>query len=368
MARTSRPAAPAPPAALWRWLAAAPDAPSVPVRSAVTGRIAAHVPVSTPADAVRATAAAAAATAASANRRQWRPGRRFVTSAVPAVALRHAGLGPADAAEELADADRFTARCLRHARRHLPPPWTVPAVVTSYADPVRPLTSLLEGALPALLAGVAVTTLVDVRTAPVAVHAAQALRAAGLADGAWQLLAVRPGDAAGVHAALAEHAVRRAPQCCPPPHRGRAPGLLALRHDGDPRAAARAVLAGLTTRAGRTCAATPVVAVHATRWAEFRAELAPATLRTSEGLDRVQPADAPAGPVAAPFTAWAEVLQLARGTGAHPAVFTRARQARLAPQFDALPVTRLVLNDRPRPGLAPREAFRELAGASPAGR
>lgn len=360
-----------------RRLAPGPHASREPALSAVTGRPTAWVPVSTPADAVRATASAGAARARPgalrAGRRSVVP-RLLTTSPVRraalASALRHGGLAPADAAAELRLADAFAARCLRAARHHLPPASSVPAVVTSYADPTRPLLSLLEGALPALLAGSAVTTVVDVPTAVVAALAAEAVGEAGLPEGVWQLLAARPADASGVYAALAEHAVGLAPQCCPPPCRPRRPGLLAVRHDGDARAAARAVLAGLTARGGRTCAATPVVAVHTARWREFHAELtvgarslpAGAALRAERGLDRVRPAEITAGPVAvvAPYTAWAEVLHLARETGAHAAVFTRARTGRLAPQFDALPATRPVLNDRPRPGLSPREAFREL--------
>jgi succinate-semialdehyde dehydrogenase / glutarate-semialdehyde dehydrogenase len=193
----------------------------------------------------------------------------------------------------------------------------------------------------------------------------------------------------------------------PPP-----PGLLVLRHDGDERAAARATVRACFARAGRRCATTPLVAVHETRLPAFQERLARETARfhpttalphqhwrarLPEWVDAALDAGAlavqrglptgmtippvpdpvvltappltaeelprpPVGPIAVliPFTTWAEVLHLARGTGPHLAVFTRTRLKQLAPQLAGLPATRIQLNAAPQAGLPPRQALADL--------
>ncbi|MFE9369694.1 aldehyde dehydrogenase family protein [Streptomyces sp. NPDC006711] len=341
--------------------------------------------------------------------------------------LRHgAGFGPADAVEECQDGERL----LRHAARggglasHRWPrsPYAseqtgARAATVSYGDDARPLASLCEGALPALLRGGAVVTEVSARTAPVALAVTAMARRAGLPDGVWQV-AVRgeaPGamSGSGLRAVLAEHADAVAPLCCPPDPAGpwrvrsRPPGLFVLRHDGSARAAARAAVRACFARAGRGCAATPHVAVHASRAEEFlhrfsreaaastcmttlpdeqhlallsewfdaclaagaRSLLprprtlehrsvaaapvpAPVLLRDGAGLSDPRP-EIPQGPVAlvTAFTHWAEVLDHARRGGHHLCVFTRTPLRYLSPQFGDLPARRIHLNQAPRAGL-----------------
>ncbi|MFR9673523.1 hypothetical protein [Streptomyces sp. TR02-1] len=336
------------------------------------------VPVALPADAPSLTAWAATA--------RWPARRSLALHRLPRAlaarrpalraALHACGLDPAAAAAELRAADRLTLRCLAAACRRFPRAAPArAAVVVSYADPVRPLLSLLEGVLPALLGGTAVTTVVAPGAVPTAGRLARAMRDAGVPEGLWSPVTAPDGRLAALHAALAEHACCLAPQCCPPPFRPRPPGLLVVRHDGDARRAARALVRGLAAGTGRTCAATPLVAVHATRWDEFTAALPRETGDGAGSGGRAAPValtHAPVaalaaaarrhghGAVAAPFTAWAEVLHAARGAGVHAAVFTRTPWARVAPQFDALPPERPALNALPRPGPTPVAALRLL--------
>ncbi|AYG78100.1 Putative succinate-semialdehyde dehydrogenase [NADP(+)] 2 [Streptomyces hundungensis] len=346
-------------------------------------------------------------------------------------ALGHStGLGAADAAEECWDADRvlrhgtggFGAALHRWSRLphrvHVPDRLDVtPAVTVSYGDDARPLASLFEGALPALLRGGAVVTEVSARSAPTALTVSALARDAGLPPGAWQVV-VR-GEAAdgirdaGLRAVLAEHADALASLCCPPgavgTDRPRPPCMLVLRHDGSARAAARGAVRGCFTRAGRGCAATPLIVVHASRAEDFlenfihRAASFTGTtalanerqyIRLTEWTDTAVAAgaralvprpraagnrpggappvpdpviltdpghlhdvrpDIPLGPVALVlrFTRWAEVLDHARHTGRHLSVFTRTRLSQLVPQFAGLPAHRIHLNQPPRPGLLP---------------
>lgn len=347
--------------------------------------------------------------------------------------LRHcAGLGAADAAEEW----RETERLLRHAPKGFVPAmrwWrrapyrayagehadVVPSVTVSYGDDARPLASLFEGALPTLLNGGAVITEVSARSAPVALVAAAMARGAGLPPRVWQV-AVR-GEAtnglsgSALRAVLAEHADAVAPLCCPPDTSGagrarpRPPSLLVLRHDGSARAAARGAVQACFARAGRGCAATPLVAVHASRATDFlenfRREAAAFTYTTALPDDHhlarltdwtntyvaagvrsllpdrhaagrlpgvalpvpapvllVDPAalndsrpEIPLGPIAlvTRFTHWAEVLDHARHSGHHLGIFTRTQLSQLAPQFAALPARSIHLNQPPRAGLLP---------------
>ncbi|MEU3500023.1 aldehyde dehydrogenase family protein [Streptomyces hundungensis] len=350
--------------------------------------------------------------------------------------LRHiAGLGAKDTAEECGDAERV----LRHStsslrdggrrggarltlapfgRRSFDPPGPVPAVTVSYGDDARPLAALFEGALPSLLKGGAVVTEVSPRNAPVALAAAALAREAGLPPGVWQVV-VR-GEAASMscavlRAVLAEHADALAPLCCPPgagtpgQTRSRPPCLLVLRHDGNAPAAARAAAQACFARAGRSCAATPLIAVHATRASDFleafireaqgvtvttalpdelhlsrltawadsivaagahscfadwcppphRVGLVPPTPRPLLFADPGTLSDPrpeiPLGPVAlvTRFTHWAEILEHARNAGHHLSVFTRAPLSQMAPQFAGLPGRRIHLNQPPRAGLLP---------------
>ncbi|MGW1373157.1 aldehyde dehydrogenase family protein [Streptomyces sp. NPDC002446] len=350
-----------------------------------------------------------------------------------ALAVRHAalrivlqdasGLGPADAEAELRGVrgtllQHAAAASQQRAPWRRPRPGTSspsppqrPTVAMSHVDGARPLVSLLEGALPALLTGVAVVSEVDHRTAVSALAVLAAAREAGLPRGMWAVVVDR--RAADLRCVLAEHVDRVVPQCCawdpwrPPP-----PGLLVLRHDGDTRAAARATVRSCFARAGRRCAATPLVAVHEARLTAFldhlaretarfrpvtalphrqwRARLAAWTetaigagarpVRAGAASGRASPSvpdpiilmAAPlgveglprpsVGPVAllVRFSAWAEVLHLARRTGPHLGVFTRTRLTQLAPQFAGLAATRIRLNAAPEAGLPPRLAHADL--------
>ncbi|MCT9093798.1 aldehyde dehydrogenase family protein [Streptomyces sp. ASQP_92] len=364
--------------------------------------------------------------------------RREVTARRAAFAevLRHtAGLGATDTAEECRDAERVlrhSTASSRHGARwwrsplalspltrpSCEPPGSVPAVTVSYGDDARPLAALFEGALPSLLNGGAVITEVSTRNAPVALAAAALAREAGLPPGVWQVVVRGEAvgtSASGLRAVLAEHADALAPLCCPPgmgtPERTRSrpPCLLVLRHDGDAHAAARAAARACFARAGRSCAATPLIAVHAARatdflealireaqgvtvttalpdelhlrrlttWAEgliaggahsclphwrpptHPVELVPQTPRPLLLVDPGALSDPrpeiPLGPVAlvTRFTHWAEILEHAHYTGHHLSVFTRAPLSQLAPQFAGLPGRRIHLNQPPRAGLLP---------------
>ncbi|MGK5632524.1 aldehyde dehydrogenase family protein [Streptomyces sp. URMC 123] len=307
-------------------------------------------------------------------------------------------------------------------------------VVAAALDPARPVASLLEGALPALLNGSPVITRADPRSTVVAALVILLAHAAGLPRGGWQLLVPEPGRAPALRALLAEHTDLLAPQCCgtsaPSAADGSrlplARGLFVVRHDARVPAAARAAAHACFSRAGRSCCATPVVAVHIRHWSDFLRHLVESAERLSEATqrpsvlfaaqqealarwldsavadgvrllyrgparsaapraaaprpgpgpyvltepcpDRVRADAVPVGPVAlvTPYVAWAEVLHLAERTGRHTCVFTRTRPSRLLPQLSPLPATDLRFNTAPRAGLPPLMALRALAdGAHP---
>ncbi|MEU7154491.1 aldehyde dehydrogenase family protein [Streptomyces sp. NPDC045456] len=391
------------------------------VTDAFSGQFLLTVPLSSPRQARAAVVRAGQAGRSwslvpAAERARW--GRRFRE----AVAARRApllaglpllcGLGPADAEDDITQALRSLRRSVAAARswsgrlNHTPYGRSPrPAVVFSDVDDACPLASLLEGALPALLSGVAVVTEVDHRSAMLAVAVHEAARASGLPPHVWQLAVCDTSDGAraDVRAVLAEHADAVAPRCCPGGS-ARPPGLLVLRHDGDAKAAARATIDACFTRAGRKCTATPLVAVHEsllprfvrhlTREAErfvpvsvlpeeqqrrrysawVDTTLSPGasvadtpptptwTMRTPHttrpvilraALDSFpRLLSTPVGPSATllGFTAWAEVLDLACRTGPHLSVFTRTPAARLRPQWAGLAAHRIDINRAPAPG------------------
>lgn len=416
------------------------------VESAFSGHPLLSLPLSAPADARNAVERARTAHGVwrgvrASDRARWlawlRKGLAGHHGALGSVLTHAAGLGSVDAATELRQADRV----LRHfaaAGRHGFGSWQPqgragpggpphrtgerPEVLASQVDDARPLASLLEGALPALLRGGAVVTEVDVRSAMVALAVTSAARRAGLPAGAWQLVVQGFSDhatARAVRAVLTEHADDSAPQCCGPgPARStrarpRLPGLLVVRHDGQARAAARAAVRACFSRAGRGCAATPLIAVHAAQSADFLDCFVREAARFTPGstlLQRRQPAllldwadsavasgaqplllggrpgdrpdgsapavprpvilldgsrwherphELPLGPLAVVtrFTWWAQALELAQHTGSHLSVFTRTHASRLAPHFAGLPATRIRLNQPPVAGLLPRGAL-----------
>ncbi|MFE0186525.1 aldehyde dehydrogenase family protein [Streptomyces sp. NPDC058989] len=400
----------------------------LPVIGVFSRRSLLSLPLSSP-DEVRAAVAAAREAA-----RTWGALRdtqrtRWSCRLQRTLAVRHAalltvlqdvsGLGPADAEAELRCVRRTLLRhtvaagppraLRRRPRSGSPPPPAPrrPAVAMSHVDGARPLVSLLEGALPALLAGVTVVSETDHRTSVPTLAVLAAAREAGLPHGCWALAVDR--QAADLRCVLAEHTDRVSPQCCAwDPWRRSPPGLLVLRHDGDARSAARATIRSCFARAGRRCAATPLVAVHEVRLAAFLEHLARETARfgpatalphhqwrarlhawTDAALDAgAQPVGSgtppgrgfplvpdpivlmapplgaealpwpPVGPVAllVRFSAWAEALDLARRTGPHLGVFTSTRLAQLAPQFAGLAATRIQLNAAPEAGLPPHQA------------
>ncbi|MEU6484539.1 aldehyde dehydrogenase family protein [Streptomyces sp. NPDC046887] len=400
----------------------------ITVSGPVTGHPLPAVPLCSPADARHAVTRARQAHTASgpadpAERRDWaRRLRTQLTScraALRDVLTQGSGLAPADADAECREADRvlragtaphglFRTRQPRRTPRTEAPP---PAVVLSQVDGARPLASLLEGALPALLRGSTVITELDAMSAPAALIATTLAHQAGLPPPAWQLAVHGPAgspQAQALHAVLAEHTDDSAPQCCPRPldesGRPRPPGLLVLRHDGHPVTAARCAARACFGRTCLSCAATPLIAVHRdqagpflraftaeaaahpvtpsqlalTRQAQLRDwsdsaitagarlhPLPPPTDSSSRSPKpiillnpsslRALPHEVPRGPIAlvTVFTHWSEVLDAARRTGNHLSVFTRTRTAQLAPQFACLPATRIRINQAPRPGLLP---------------
>ncbi|MEU9116875.1 aldehyde dehydrogenase family protein [Streptomyces sp. NPDC048483] len=416
------------------------------VASAFTGRHLATIPASVPTDVHRAVGRARTA------QQRWHTvplSRRIgifrelrarfrAERAVLFPALVHGcGLGSLDTITELHTADRYFPSCEAAARAHLrryrlPRPHLnggsgarcAPghAVVTSCTDDARPLMSLLEGALPALLGGSCVITRLSARTAVAALRMAQHARAAGLPDGVWQFVLPQGRTATwALHALLAEHTDARSPHCCPATPRPEdetlaAPGLLVVRHDACVPAAVRAAVPSCFGRAGRTCAAASLIAVHQSTWASFERAFTRAALhyaahpasRTAlpvanaeRGAAWAQAARAcgarpvlgspqrfaprpdalwhpvvlaasswdgapipavPRAPLAllVRYTAWSEILELARHTNRHLGMFTRTRSSQLQPQFAGLPDGHLTLNAAPRSGLSPRQALDAL--------
>ncbi|MFI9048752.1 aldehyde dehydrogenase family protein [Streptomyces sp. NPDC053427] len=416
------------------------------VASAFTGRRLATIPVSVPTDVHLAAGRARAAqqlwhTVPLSRRigilRELRARFRAERALLFPALVHGCGLGSADTMTELHTADRYFPACEAAARAHfrryrLPRPHlsgrvaarTAPghAVVTSCTDDAHPLMSLLEGALPALLSGSAVITRLSACTAVAALRMAQHARAAGLPDGVWQFVLPQSRTATwALHALLAEHCDARAPQCCPATPRPDGetlapPGLLIVRHDASVPAAVRAAVPSCFGRAGRTCAATSLIAVHQSVWSPFESAFTRAALHYA-----AHPASRTALPVAhaergaawaraaracgarpvlgtpqrfaprpdalwhptvlaasswdgapipavprAPlallvrFTAWSEVLDLARYSSHHLGMFTRTRLSQFLPQFAGLPAEHLSLNAAPRSGLSPRQALHVL--------
>ncbi|MEU2516082.1 aldehyde dehydrogenase family protein [Streptomyces syringium] len=300
-----------------------------------------------------------------------------------------------------------TSQALRRTQGRGGDPRRSPAVVCATADTARPLMSLLESVAPALARGSGVLTALD---APAAVVAAQVLRfsrTAGLPDGVWQLLVpADPSLMPVVRALLSEHTDALAPRCCAPRTEGMAgpSGLTVVRHDANVARAARAAATACFERAGRLCSATPLVAVHKDCWEPFLAEFVTAVARVggrsrsdsvllgpqaerlgawyTEALSAgaqwtgrppmsvsqppgILAADisgaqgalrrVPPGPVALllRYTAWAEVLDLARHTNRHLGLFTRTSATQLRPQFAMLPSYAFSPNTSPRAGLGP---------------
>ncbi|WP_052808920.1 aldehyde dehydrogenase family protein [Streptomyces natalensis] len=454
MTSSSTPSAPPPPAQLCAdlpdpaalGLVASGGDDRAPVASAFTGRRLATIPASVPTDVHRAVERGRAAqqlwhTAPLSRRigvlRELRARFRAEKAVLFPALVHGCGLGSVDTITELHTADRYFPVCEAAARAHLrryrlPRPHLTGrpgarsgpghAVVTSCTDDARPLMSLLEGALPALLCGSAVVTRLSTRTAVAALRMAQHARAAGLPDGVWQfVLPGSPAAAWALHALLTEHTDARAPQCCPATPRPEdetlaPPGLLVVRHDASVTAAVRAAVPSCFGRAGRPCAATSLIAVHQSTWSPFETAFTRAALhyaahpasRTAlpvinaeRGAAWAQAARAcgarpvlghpqrlaprpdalwhpvvlaasrwdgapippvPRAPLAllVRYTAWPEVLELARHANRHLAMFTRLRFSQLLPQFAGLPAEHLTLNDAPRSGLPPRQALQAL--------
>ncbi|MFE2498074.1 aldehyde dehydrogenase family protein [Streptomyces scopuliridis] len=277
-------------------LATRGSGPVSEVRSLLTGRPAATVPHSTPADVFTAIATATDA------RRVWARrtdrDRRAALARLDRWIARHrtylgellahgSGLCGTDTAAELRDA----GRALRPGRppvlprvRELPRPRGVPRVgepprsrpattVATHTDDSRPLASLLEAAVPALLDGSAVLSHVSPRAAVLAARLCAAAVAAGLPAGIWRLVIAPPGSPTA--AVLDEHAETVIPPCCPAPCPGaRRPGLLVVRHDARLRTAVPQAGRACFSRAGQGCTAAPVVAVHDTQYGTFLRRLA----------------------------------------------------------------------------------------------
>ncbi|MEV8396015.1 MULTISPECIES: aldehyde dehydrogenase family protein [unclassified Streptomyces] len=338
------------PAAALHALATRGSGPVSEVRSLLTGRPAATVPHSTPADVFTAIATAADAQRVWARRTER--DRRAALARLDRWIARHRtdlgellahgfGLCGRDTAAEL----RAAGRALRPGRRtvlprvggatraalvrELPRPRPATSVAT-HTDDSRPLASLLEAAVPALLDGSAVLSHVSPRAAVLAARLCAAAVAAGLPAGIWRLVIAPPGSPTA--AVLDEHAETVIPPCCPAPCPGaRRPGLLVVRHDARLRTAVAQAGRACFSRAGQGCTAAPLVAVHDTRYGAF--------LRRLANLAAQLPAGAPG--------ARSSTLSSLPGSGpcADFARFARsiAHDARLHP----------VLTGGPRPDLAP---------------
>ncbi|UFQ19887.1 MULTISPECIES: aldehyde dehydrogenase family protein [Streptomyces] len=328
-----------------------------------------------------------------------------------AAALAHGcGLGAADAAAEQRAAERLLSSCGRAVRRQLGygQRWgrrsgrsmtdtrVLPQARTTAfcADTARPLVSLLEGLLPALLAGSSATALVTAGNTGVAALLARAARTAGVPEGLWQwAVSNSPSARAVLRAVLAEHAELWLPSCCQ--DAGSSPGALAaVRHDASVGRAANSAAAACFARAGRLCTGPSVITVHHRHWREFQDSFRQALLHmaahTSHGsvlqegeyefayawarelleagarpllgphsrleqpvrpgettLPTVVAADTwyqqplhtiPRGPVVllVRSEAWSDTLYLARRTNRHVGIFTRTPPDQLLPQFATL--------------------------------
>ncbi|WP_371536607.1 aldehyde dehydrogenase family protein [Streptomyces sp. NBC_00466] len=404
------------PAAAQQAMAVSGTGPVSDVRSLLTDQRAAAIPHSTPADVFAAVTTAAAA------RQTWSQSsagcRRSALAGLHTWISQHrtylcallahgSGLSGADAAAELRDA----RRTVRHHRTRLPSlasirrqPPQPPETVATHAEDCKPLVSLLEAALPALLTGSAVISHVSPRTAVLAARLCAAATASGLTPGTWQLVVAPTGSITA--AVLDEHADTVVPRCCPPATAGTyRPGMFIVRHDADlPTAVAQARRACFD-RAGRGCTAAPLVVAHdkhhdalLRRLTATAAQLPAGAMSSLPGshcvddfthfvrrvsadgadgpfrpvltgtprpdihpylheavvataaLDPGLPAAVPPGPLAVVvrYSHWSDVLELARHTGRHATVITNARATYLAGQFACLAADDIHLNRHPR--------------------
>ncbi|TWG03879.1 succinate-semialdehyde dehydrogenase/glutarate-semialdehyde dehydrogenase [Streptomyces brevispora] len=403
------------PAAAQHAMAVSGTGPVSDVRSLMTGRPAATIPHSTPADVLTAIATAALA------RQMWSQSsagcRRNVLAGLHTWITRHrtylcallahgSGLCGADATAESRDA----RRTVRHSRTRPDPlafirrqPPQPPGTVATHADDCRPLVSLLEAAVPALLNGSAVISHVSPRTAVLAARLCAAATASGLPPGTWQMVVAAPGSLTA--AVLDEHVDTVVPRCCPETTPGtRRPGLLVVRHDANLRTAVTQARHACFGRAGRGCTAAPLVVVHDRHHDALLSRLTATAARlpagamsclpgsrpsesfahfvrcvTADGpfrpvltgtprpdispylheavvataaLDPELPATVPPGPLALVmrYSHWSDVLALARHTGRHTTLITNARSGYLTGQFACLAANDIHINRHPRHG------------------
>ncbi|WP_327296332.1 MULTISPECIES: aldehyde dehydrogenase family protein [unclassified Streptomyces] len=400
-------------AAAQQAMAVSGTGPVSDVRSLLTDQRAATIPHSTPSDVLEAITTAEAA------RQTWSRAsaacRRNALAGLHTWIARHrtylgallthgSGLSSADAAAELRDArrtmrhHRTPLHSLVSIRRRPPQP---PETVATHAEDCKPLVSLLEAAVPALLTGSAVISHVSPRTAVLAARLCAAASASGLPPGTWQLVVAPTGSITA--AVLDEHADSVVPRCCPATTAGaRRPGMLIVRHDADLRTAVAQARHACFDRAGRGCTAAPLVVAHdkhhdallrrltataaqlparamsslpGSRYSEefthfvrrVSADGADGTFRpvltgtplslylheavvTTAALDPELPAAIPPGPLAVVmrYSHWSDVLELARHTGRHATVITDARSTYLAGQFACLAANDIHLNRHPR--------------------
>lgn len=331
------------------------------------------------------------------------------------LAQQDCGLSPLEAVED----QRAALRSGRSVPVAIAPAGQAQPVEAELAcgltDQAAPLSSLVGGVLPPLLAGRCVITATDQATTVLAGQLHSLARSAGLPDDVWTLVSGQQLYTKGV---LAEHTDICRPACCPPrtaPGSRTRPALLVVRHDARVRRAVNTALRSCFAGAGRRCTSTPLIAVHESRYEAFltlftaaarrlavhcpaapeahlgtlvgddqvrdvRAFLrgcgdfggrvlhdgghqpqlgplvhGPAVVRCP-GLDRIPPGRIPPGPVAivASYQAWSEVLHYAQRCGRHVSVHTATPMSQLAPQFAAQPGTDLRLVMHPRIGLRER--------------
>lgn len=307
-------------------------------------------------------------------------------------------------------------RHLPRLGRRLPAPPLSAPVLSCATDDARPFTALLETALPALAAGSCVLTHVTGHTAAVTAYMVALARQAGLPPAVWQAVLGPRDDAYALLTEHTDGRLTGCcPRRGSAAEWGRdtAAALVAVRHDARLPSALRAAFYSCFTTAGRRCTSTPLIAVHTRHYELFTERFAAAAARTSlqpplasdavtsplastdharalqsylkSGLTAdaavlhdggyrpdlapgmhgrivvshphtwtLDAARIPPGPLAVlvPFSAWAEVLDLARSTGRHLNVHTTTPLSQLAPQFATLPAQDITIN-RPAPRQAP---------------